>query len=136
MTPRKPKTTTNAPGAKFYAAIAGAILTYLLTQEVVDWPGYLDVALNAVAVGLAVWAAPPQRTVGVFALPVLLPVAALPLRSSWSTVLAATGDLHLLFAIVVVLFLLGAAYVGIRLRDVWAAIALVVCAILVAIFLL
>lgn len=62
-TRRKPKTATNAPGPKFYAAVVAAVVTYLLTQQVVDWPVYVDVALNAVAVGAAVWTAGPQRTV-------------------------------------------------------------------------
>jgi hypothetical protein len=63
----KPRSETNAPGAKFYAAIALAIITYLLTQEVLDWPQWADVALNAAGVGLAVWQGVPQRTVGNFA---------------------------------------------------------------------
>lgn len=126
-TVRSVKTASRRPGPKFYGSIVAAVVTYLLTQTVLDLPTWADLLLNAAAVGLAVYTAPPQATrllsrgVSGFA---FLPVA------------AAGGDVHLLFLLIVVLFLLAAVYVAVRLREYVGAVVLVLLALVVAIFLL
>ena len=58
----KTRTATDAPGFKTYAGIVAAVLTYLATQELLDWPQWADVALNGIGVALAVYLAAPQPT--------------------------------------------------------------------------
>ena len=52
-----------------------------------------------------------------------------------TTLAAAHADLSLVIALIAVLFLLGALYVGIQLGQWFGAVALVVCAILIFAFL-
>lgn len=43
--------------------VLAAVLSYLLTQEIVDLPAILDLLVNALAVGLAVFIASPGTVV-------------------------------------------------------------------------
>lgn len=124
MSTTKPKTATNAPGAKFYAAVAAAIATYLITQQALDLPGWADVVINAAAVGLAAWTAPPQATT-VFALP-----GALLLLGAY----VHGGGVVLLVALIAVGFLLAALYVAVVMHQYAGAVILVICAILIFLF--
>jgi hypothetical protein len=56
-------TASKAPGMKMYLGIVAAVLSYLLTQEVTDFPQIAELAINAVSVALAVYLGLPQPTV-------------------------------------------------------------------------
>lgn len=121
------RTVTNAPGLKFYGAIIAAIVGYVLTQTLVDFPAWVELVLNAVLVGYAVWRAPPQATtVNSFALPgVLILVGAA----------AAAGDVAVLFVVVVVICAAVALYLLAQ-REYFGAVVAAFITVLLAIFLL
>jgi hypothetical protein len=52
-------TRTVGASPKLYAAVAAAVLGYLVTQQAVDLPALADLAINVVLVGLAVWRVGP-----------------------------------------------------------------------------
>lgn len=56
-----PKTKGISP--KLFAAIASAVITYLLAQTALDLPEGVVVALQAVAIAISVWVAPPGDVV-------------------------------------------------------------------------
>lgn len=91
----KPRSESAAPGAKFYFAILAAVVTYLLAQEVLEWPKWVEVLLNAGSVALAVYLGIPQRTVGSF--------AAIPVGIA---VFAAFGGGFLIWLLVVIVLIL------------------------------